>query len=448
MRALVVLAAFSGLLVLAVMHPQVGLFAWGWLTLMQPHREVWGLGNANLNLIVAVVTIVIWLFSQEPKKPLGEPTTVLIILFMVWMGVCQLYSLRPEHSWYHFNQFIRVMVFIYVSLVLIRTKARIHAMVFVLCISIGYYAVKGGVFTLLTGGAYHVVGPVMTIIGDRNHLGGAAVFILPLLNYLRMQTEARWIRILFLFAIALTVVCVLGTHSRGALIALVLVAVPFWWRSRHRLMLAVVLLPLAFGAVSFMPEQWSARMETIETADTDASFQGRIDAWVIATKIALGNPLTGAGFRVAYLQDVADAYLSEPRQARAAHSIYFEILGSMGFVGLALFMSIIALAFWNASWIRHHTKDQVGLQWARDLASMAQISLIAYCIAGAALSLEFWEGPWLMFVILARLRHEIAAASIKSKSAVNNARKWYMEPLPHDSADGGGAAQGANIPRC
>jgi putative inorganic carbon (hco3(-)) transporter len=439
MRALVVLAAFGSLLVLAMTHPQAGLYAWAWLTLMQPHQEAWGLGGLRLNLVVAITTIVFWLLSKEPKKlPLG-PTGGLILAFMIWMVVAQITSLRPTYSWPYFDQFIRVMIFIILCLIMLNTKARIHAMIWVLSISIGYYAIKGGAFTLLTGGSHHVLGPPYTMISDNNHMGGAAVFLIPLLNYLRLQTEVRWIRIGLFLSIVLTVFCVLGTQSRGAFIALALIAVPFWWRSRNRLMLAVVLVPLAVGALSFMPESWSARMQTIENASADASFQGRVDAWVIATKIALGNPLTGGGFRVPYLQEVAGAYLSAPRQARAAHSIYFEILGSMGFVGLALFVSIIALAFRNASWIRHHTRNEAGLQWARDLANMAQISLMAYCIAGAALSLEFWEGPWLMFVILARLRHETAENLIKSEDIVCGSQKWYRNDPPHEAIGKSGA---------
>jgi probable O-glycosylation ligase (exosortase A-associated) len=335
------------------------------------------------------------------------------------------------------------MIFVTLCLIMLNTKARLHAMIWILCISVGYYAVKGGFFTILTGGTYHVLGPINTMIHDNNHLGGAAVFIIPLLNYLRIHTEVRWIRIGLILGIALTIFCILGTQSRGAFLALALIAVPFWWRTRNRVMLAVVLVPLAFGALSFMPESWSARMQTIKEADQDASFQGRVDAWVIATKIAMANPLTGAGFRVPYLQEVADAYLSEPRQARAAHSIYFEILGSMGFVGLALFVAIIALAFRNASWIRHHTRNQAGLGWAGDLAKMAQISLMAYCIAGAALSLEFWEGPWLMFAMLARLRHEIAESLIKSENADHLAQKWYNKELSHGMIEGNGTIPGA-----
>jgi hypothetical protein len=74
---------------------------------------------------------------------------------------------------------------------------------------------------------------------------------------------------------------------------------------------------------------------------------------------------------------------------------------------------------------------------------MAQISLMAYCIAGAALSLEFWEGPWLMFVMLARLRQEVADSLIKSKNADHIPQKWYNKEASHGMIDGNGAIPGA-----
>lgn len=442
MRALVVLSAVAGLLLLAVAHTQVGLYAWAWLTLMQPHQETWGLGGYRLNLVIAVATIVLWLVSKEPKKLPPGPTTALIVAFVAWMVLVQILSLRPSYSWGFFDRFIRVMIFILLCLVLLNTKARIHAMIWVFCIAIGYYGIKGGMFTIVSGGSHRVFGPPSTVISDNNHLGGALVFLLPLLNYLRLQTEARWIRIGLLLTMAPIIFGVLGTHSRGAFVALAVVALPLWWRSRNRLGLAVALVPVTILALSFMPESWYARMDTIEQAGEDASFQGRVDAWVIATKIALSNPLTGAGFRVPYLQEVADIYLSEYRRARAAHSIYFEILGSMGFVGLGLFLAIIALAFGNARWIRRHTASQPQARWAYDLATMAQVSLIGFCVAGASLSLEFWEGPWLLFVILARMRYEFAAQ--ESGAVAEAMPAWYAGDAPRDAPrDAAAGAVGA-----
>lgn len=439
MRALLVLAVLGGLLLVCLAYPQVGLFAWGWLTLMQPHQETWGvLRTARLNFVVALVTILMWVFSKEPKTPPPTATTLFIVIFMIWMAVSQAMSLRPAYSWDYFDRFIRVMIFIFLAMTLLNNKVRIHAMIWILCVSIGYYGVKGGAFTILTGGGYHVWGPPNTMIHDNNHLGGALAFLLPLLNYLRMQSEDRWVRLGLLGSMALVFVCVLGTQSRTAFGALAIGLVPLWWRSRHRAFMLVALIPVALAGLAVMPESWYERMETIQQFDQDSSFMGRVDAWVIATKIALGNPLTGGGFRVAYLQEIANAYLSEYRFARAIHSIYFEILGGMGFVGLGLFLVIIALAFWNTFWIRHHASTRPDYFWARDLAGMAQASLIIYCVAGSTLSIEFWEGPWLLFVILARLRWDMAGQPAENQKPASRFRR---HPAPHRSR------QPVNVPR-
>ncbi|MBK7416226.1 MAG: hypothetical protein IPJ38_15105 [Dechloromonas sp.] len=37
-------------------------------------------------------------------------------------------------------------------------------------------------------------------------------------------------------------------------------------------------------------------MDTIQTADQDASFLGRVEAWQISSAIALANPVLGGGF--------------------------------------------------------------------------------------------------------------------------------------------------------
>lgn len=414
MRALVVLATVLFLMIVAVTKPQIGLFAWGWLTMMQPHQAAFAIEDLRLNLIVALVTIVAWVLSREPKKPVPDATSGLFILFILWMVVCQIFSLRSEYSWTYFDRFIRVMIFIFLCAVMLNTKARVHAMIWIVCISIGLYAVKGGIFTVGTGGSYRVWGPLNTVIADNNHVGAAFVVILPLLNYLRLQTEAWLIRLGLLGTMLLTLFAILGTHSRGALIGLAAVALVLWWRSRRRFVVLLIALPVVVGGLALMPDSWVQRMETIQEAGEDSSFQGRLEAWQIAIEIAKGNPLTGGGFRVAYLQDIANAYASASLTSRATHSIYFEILGSMGFVGLALFLSLLGLAFRNALKISAQAQNVPELAWARDFAFMAQAGLIGYCVSGAALSIEFWEGGWLLIVLLSRVKWQVEAICSRS----------------------------------
>ena len=48
---------------------------------------------------------------------------------------------------------------IYVTLMLMQSKERINQLVLVMALSIAFYGVKGGIFTIVHGGVYHVRGP-------------------------------------------------------------------------------------------------------------------------------------------------------------------------------------------------------------------------------------------------------------------------------------------------
>ena len=99
MRTLLLIVVLGSLLPLALAYPHVGLLLWGWLAVMQPHQEVWSLPPwLQLNLITALVTILCWLVSSEPKLPPSGPIPILLGILLLWMGLSQIYSLRPEHS--------------------------------------------------------------------------------------------------------------------------------------------------------------------------------------------------------------------------------------------------------------------------------------------------------------------------------------------------------------
>ncbi|MEX2631220.1 MAG: putative O-glycosylation ligase, exosortase A system-associated [Tistlia sp.] len=422
MRSFVLILTIGCLLPSCLFYPQVGMLVWGWLTLMSPHQEVYGLAQAlQFNLVVAVVTLLAWLVSAEPKVPPGSAVLSAFILFVLLMGVSQLTAALPDYSFTFFDRFIREMVFIFLCLAMLNSKARIHAMLWIYAISIGYFAVKGGAFTLVSGGGYHVVGPPNSMIGDNNHIGLAVVMALPVMNYLRLQTANRPLRTGIVLAMVLSFICVLGTQSRGAFIGLAAMGLVLIWRSRHRTLSLVVIAAMAIPMVMFMPETWVERMETIGSATDDNSFNARVQAWWIAVYIALGDPLTGVGFRAGYIQSVADMFTGGGYVARAHHSIYFEILAAMGFLGLAVYLLIMFLTWRNAARVRRLARDRRGLEWAHDLASMAQATLAGYIVAGASMSVEFWAGYWLFVPILLHLRRLVEAEVVVGADAPSTA---------------------------
>jgi probable O-glycosylation ligase (exosortase A-associated) len=207
-----------------------------------------------------------------------------------------------------------------------------------------------------------------------------------------------------------SVVAILATYSRGGLLALAAVSVFIWLKSRKKLLPAIVILIAVLSAILAMPEKWSERMGTIETYQEDRSAMTRLEIWGAAFKIALARPLTGGGFGATYSQAVIDTY--DPGiEARAPHSVYFEVIGEQGFVGFLIWAAIPVLAWRNARWIARRSRDRPEWKWANDFARMSQASLIAYLTGGAFTNFAYWDCYFTIIGLLVAARRILERAS-------------------------------------
>jgi probable O-glycosylation ligase (exosortase A-associated) len=367
---------------------------------MAPHQAAYGAFGVPLNLIIASVTLTAYVVSGEAAKFRFEPVTVLLIAFAGWLGLSQLFSLDPEYSAPYFDRFLKTLIFVILCAQMATDKLRFHALVWAIVLCLGFFAVKGALFTFATFGEHRVQGLENTILEDNNHFGIAIASILPLIAYLRGQAARPWLRWALLGVLGLSIVSVIGTHSRGAFIALVVFAACYWLRANRKIAILAGLALLLAPTIAFMPSKWTERMSTIGEAAKDESFMGRIDAWVINYKLAKDHPLTGAGMRNSYKKDIAmDVDPKRAQGAKAAHSIYFEVLGGAGFVGLAIYLSLFAAA-WISAWRVYLARHIPTLApWKSKFAFHAQISLIVFAVGGASTSMEMWDG-YLMIIAL------------------------------------------------
>jgi len=187
---------------------------------------------------------------------------------------------------------------------------------------------------------------------------------------------------------------------------------------------AITLIP----AITFMPKKWIERMQTIKNAGEDESFRGRLDAWEINFELAKLNPFTGVGLRNSYIQEIANLSVSgQTKVARAAHSIYFEILGGSGFVGLFLFLAIIVVAFLTARKIER-SKDPSIPDWKRSFAKFAQMSLLVFCLGGASTSMEMWDGHLLIIALIAAMNNKIEVTRTTTRKRVQPKRNLGYRP--------------------
>ena len=401
MRDAVFILLMLGLLPLAVYRPFAGVLLWCWISFMNPHRLMFGIAvDLPWALAVFAATVIGVLMSGEFRKPRTDALTWLLLALLVCVTVTSATALGvPADVWAKHDSVMKVILGLLLTSALLTDRRRIHALVWAMVIAIGYYGVRGGIFAVVTGGNYRVWGPPQTMITDNNHLAAAMLVTLPLMNYLRLQSRHHVVRIGLAVVMGLTLLAVVGSYSRGALLGLCAVAGLMWWRSHAKVISAVLLSVALAGAVTFMPPQWGARMNTIGEYEADASASERLVLWGISWKLALDRPLLGSGFTGPYTREVVDRVAPEG-PARAVHSIWFELLGEQGFVTFAVWLSMtLTAAYWSHRLMRA-TRGVAELAWAHDLGRMAQVSLVAYLVSGTFLSLSYWDFYWTLLVVI------------------------------------------------
>lgn len=404
MRDIIVTLIVFGSLPFIFRQPFVGVLMWVWVSLMTPHALGWGFASSfPFAAIIAGTTMVALLVSKSPKGMPWTPVSIVLLVFAIWMTVTTIFSFFPEKSYIQWNKVMKIMLMTLVALMLVKSREQIIRFIWVVVLSLGFFGVKGGIFTIFTGGEFRVWGPPGSFIQGNNELALALIAIIPLMHYLQFVVVERWKHHALNAAMLLCALAALGSHSRGALLAIAAMGMFLWIKSNRKGRLGVLLLLAVPILVLFMPEKWSERMDTIQRYDQDESALGRFNAWWMAWNLAKDNPIVGGGFAI-YEQLTFSLYAPDPTQVRAAHSMYFQALGEHGFVGLFLFLLLAILTWRSASWIVRHAAQDVELRWAGHLAAMIQVSLIGYSVGAAFLSLLYFDLPYYLIVAVVATR--------------------------------------------
>ena len=238
--------------------------------------------------------------------------------------------------------------------------------------------------------------------------------------------------------VCLLAVAVVGTQSRGGLITLLGVGLVYLFLNRRNLVsVALGVLILALGLSFVVTDEYVERIETIQQADEDGSFQGRTMAWKMSIYIAIDNPMFGGGPYAVQSPDVWRRYLpyydeSEFFRTRpvtvdykAAHSIYFQVLGDSGFGGFLVFMTTLLVAVLSSFRIIRFGRriDDPALQ---ELGRAVLISMSAIMLGGAAVSIAYYD---LLFAPLALISVVSAACARQRRSTARiavDARRAQM----------------------
>jgi putative inorganic carbon (hco3(-)) transporter len=399
MRDMLLLVLLSAGCLWSIRAPWIGAIMWTVVSLGSPH-VAFGYAAANwpVSMVVGGSTLLGLVLTRERQNPFSNLAVVLTALLMVWMTITLPFSLAPEFCYDTWDRTAKIMVMLFVTISLLDTKKKLEVFIWANVISVGYFGVKGGVFSIVTGGNHIVLGPG-GFIAENNALALAEILILPLMRYLQLQMQNKWARRAMGVSMALVAVAVLASHSRGGLLGLIAISGFFWLRSGNKFRWAAIIVLASILALTAMPDEYWQRMSTIKTYEEDASAQGRINSWWVAYNVA-NDRITGGGYRL-NVNWIFAKYAPNPRMLFVAHSIYFQMLGEQGYIGLLLFLSIGVMTWINCMRMIRRGKQDPELRWAADLGAMVQVSMVGYAVAGAFLSLALFDLPYNVMAISA-----------------------------------------------
>jgi probable O-glycosylation ligase (exosortase A-associated) len=348
------------------------------------------------------------------------------LALLAWTTLNTFFAFEPAFSWPYWNLAWKTLAMCIVASTLAGNRVRFQALMWIVALALSYYAVKGGIFTIFTGGHYRVLGPPDSMLGDNNELGLALVMVLPVLNYLRVTSASRFVHFGLIVVIVLTLASILGSYSRETYIALGVLAVAFFWRSRRKLLYIGTAVTIITPLLLLMPQSFYDRAASILEYNTDASFRAHLDSWWVAYRYAMDHAPFGAGFYGLNLKSVWNLYI--PGDMHAAHSIYFQALGEQGIIGLLLYLTSIALGFLNLRGVMRSTRGRDAQQWAYSLGDAMQLGLLAFCVGGAAAPMAFFDLLFLWIALSAALR-ELTKKQPSVQRTTVELRDSYQEAL-------------------
>ena len=201
-------------------------------------------------------------------------------------------------------------------------------------------------------------GNIFSTFGNPNHLGGYLAMIFPVVVVLGLGAKRWYWRLAGGVVGVVLIVEVVRTVARGAWVAVVvaaLVLAAFVAPELRRRAPVIVggavaaLVVVVVGLAAFGRRFLAQPLSSLFQSGGGTSIWQRVQIWRTAFHIALKNPIAGIGpdnFALLYPKYQSAAWvkaLGATYLVNGAHDIFMNALADQGFVGLALFLAILAV---------------------------------------------------------------------------------------------------------
>jgi len=424
MRDLVFTALFFAMAVYSLQSSFLGLALWLWSALWPVNEYVYGFArNLPFNKIAVACAVIAMGWDSKKRIALDALLIVLILLLAEISLSYALSDTPPGWGEMYYQNLVKIVVAALAIRFIATERLRLHVCILAMGAAVGAGAADEALKFLLSGGAHHVLGP--TSWGDENSTATMVLMVVPLLLYLYQYAMHHYFRLVSGGALVLCVIGVVGTYSRGGFIGLALLSLIVFLKTKRKFRSALALSFIILLGAALVPDSWTARITTTTHAEEDSSFMYRVVQWKILTLMAIDKPLLGNGILANMVPNTWSNYAARlsseltfigtppPAYPQASHSIFFQMLGENGFIGLGLFCLLHAIALRYGTQVQKAAKNRPDLRWAGDMATALRVSLIVYLVTGAVLPIPYLEFPYLLIGCMSALRATVKRIEAK-----------------------------------
>ncbi|MGO9519965.1 MAG: putative O-glycosylation ligase, exosortase A system-associated [Candidatus Korobacteraceae bacterium] len=394
---------------LALVNAYFGVVMWSWIAYFNPHRYAWGIARYGFfqpALLIAIPTLIGTIFAQKNTRIFVRETLLLAALWF-WFIFTTLYITSvPEFAGHvheanlHLQEVSKILLMTFITILLVTSKKKLRILVLVILASFGLKAFFAALFYLKTGGEFQIWGPEGSFIYDNNDFALAMNMTIPMFFFMARAESKQWVRIILRVVMVCAAICVIGTYSRGGLLGLSAITLALVAKSRYKVFSFLLVAIAVLGVLTLTTSTWHDRMSKFLEGNLDASANSRLVAWGGGWNLAMEYPLTGGGFDVYTDEAIFPSFV--PRSLRGAlytkvghlhssHSVYFELLGEQGFVGLGLFLLLLGSCFASLRKLRKQIGSDGKSEWAQPYAQMFEVSILAFMVNGATLGRAYFD---------------------------------------------------------
>lgn len=266
---------------------------------------------------------------------------------------------------------------------------------------------------------YRISGP----IGDPNFFAQILLVLVPLALDRLWNEPKLFMRLFAAWALAVCLLSIFFTFSRGGFLALTIVSTITIIRLSKNPLILLTTVVIAIPLLQFLPAGYTNRLETLSDilpgsggqVKNEASFRGRTSAQLAAWLMFRDSPLWGIGTRnypVLY-QDYARTLGYETRRGETSpHNLYLEYAAEQGLMGLGMFGGMLFFMF---SRLRRAYRElsKIGKTEYSSMIFALTIGIIGYLIAAFFLHGSYHRYFWLLFAI-ALASSQLARNEMKS----------------------------------